>query len=68
MEHENGRIQGPMDPDFSGAEIALRRAAKKARRRAIETTGSFPVYQDGKVVYYNEADLARIDPEWKTAN
>ncbi len=29
--------QKPRDPDFAGAEIAMRRAAKRARRRAKET-------------------------------
>ena len=36
---------------FTGAEAALRRAAVKARKRAIETTGSVPVWKDGKIVY-----------------
>ena len=29
--------QKPRDPDFAGAEIAMRRAAKRARQRAKET-------------------------------
>ena len=29
--------QRPRDPDFAGAEIAMRRAAKIARKRAKET-------------------------------
>ena len=33
---------------------ALRRAAVKARRRAIETTGSVPVWKDRKIVYETE--------------
>ena len=40
----------PRDPDFAGAEVALRRAAERARRRAAETTGSVAVYRDGKIV------------------
>ena len=39
---------------FIGAEAALRRAAVKARRRAIETTGSVPTWRDGKIVYDTE--------------
>ena len=39
---------------FVGAEAALRRAAAKARKRAIETTGSVPVWKDGKIVYETE--------------
>jgi hypothetical protein len=38
------------DPDFTGAEAALRRAAERARRRAAETTGTVVVYRDGKIV------------------
>ncbi len=40
-------------PDLDHAELALiamRRAAVKARRRAIETTGSVPTWRDGKMV------------------
>ena len=40
----------PRDPDLAGAEAAMRRAAKRARRRAEETTGSVAVYKDGKIV------------------
>ena len=39
---------------FVGAEAALRRAAVKARKRAIETTGSVPVWKDGEIVYETE--------------
>ena len=41
-------------PYFIGAEAALRRAAIKARKRAIETTGSVPTWRDGKIVYDTE--------------
>lgn len=30
-------VHRPRDPDFAGAEIAMRRAAKRARQRAKET-------------------------------
>ena len=39
---------------FVGAEAALRRAAVEARKRAIETTGSVPVWKDGEIVYETE--------------
>ena len=39
---------------FIGAEAALRRTAVKARKRAIETTGSVPTWRDGKIVYDTE--------------
>ena len=44
----------PRSKDLIGAEAALRRAAVKARRRAIETTGSVPTWRDGKIVYDTE--------------
>ena len=34
--------KGERPAHFIGAEAALRRAAEKARKRAIETTGSVP--------------------------
>ena len=46
------------DPDFVGAEIAMHRAAKRARRRAMETVGAVAVFKDGKVVW-EKADLAK---------
>ena len=40
--------------DTLAALAALRRAAVKARRRAIETTGSVPTWRDGNIVYETE--------------
>ena len=48
------RISLPCNPDFIGAEAALRRAAIKAQRRAIETSGSYAIYKDGKIVHVTE--------------
>ena len=39
---------------FLGMDKAMRRAAIKARKRAIETTGSVPTWRDGKLVYDTE--------------
>ena len=40
------------EPDHAElALVAMRRAAIKARRRAIETTGSVPTWRNGKIVY-----------------
>ena len=39
------------DSDFAGAEIALRRAAYRARQRAINNIGAVAVFRDGKVVW-----------------
>ena len=38
----------------AGMDAAMRRAALKARKRAIETTGSVPTWRDGKIVYETE--------------
>ena len=46
--------QTPEPDHFDLALIAMRRAAIKARRRAIETTGSVPTWRDGKIVYDTE--------------
>ena len=40
---------------WAGVDAAMRRAAIKARKRAIETTGSVPTWRDGKIVYDTEA-------------
>ena len=44
----------PRSADSIGAEAAMRRAALKARKRAIETNGSVPTWRDGKIVYETE--------------
>ncbi|MCY4652400.1 MAG: hypothetical protein OXC95_04460 [Dehalococcoidia bacterium] len=44
----------PRPADFIGAEEALSRAAIKARKRAIETSGSVATWRDGKIVYDTE--------------
>ncbi len=47
--------QQEQEPDHAElALIAMRRAAVKARRRAIETTGSVPTWRDGKIVHDTE--------------
>ena len=42
-------------PDKSGALAAMRRAAKKARQRAIDDEGYVATWRDGKIVYDTEA-------------
>lgn len=51
---DNKRTKHQRHPDFVGAEAALKRAAMKARRRAIETSGSVAIYRDGKIVHVKE--------------
>ena len=36
---------------IDGALVAMRRAAYVAQKRAIATTGSYPVWEDGSIVY-----------------
>ena len=48
---DQGATKKQRDPDFVGAEIALRRAAERVRRRAAETGSSVVVFRDGKVVW-----------------
>ncbi len=43
--------KAPRDIDNAGALAALRRASIKARRRALEVTGSVPMWRNGEVVY-----------------
>ena len=40
---------------FAGMDTAMLRAAVKARRRAIETTGSVPTWRNGDIAYDTEA-------------
>ena len=48
---KRGSDQNSRDPDFAGAEAALRRAAERSRRRAMETIGAVAALRDGKVVW-----------------
>ena len=48
-------VEKPRDPDFIGAEIAIQRAARKARRKAMDTLGSVAVFNHGKV-FWETAD------------
>ena len=55
-EAQNGQSPTPLTHKsrFAGAEAALRRAAIKAQHRALQTTGSYPVWRDGEIVYETE--------------
>ena len=46
-----GTAQNSRDPDFAGAETALRRAVERSRRRAMETIGAVAAFRDGRVVW-----------------
>ena len=62
MEQVTGKkrngVQKPTEEErskyWAGVDAAMRRAAIKARRRAIETTGSVPTWRNGKLVYDTE--------------
>ena len=47
----HGPAQNSRDPDFAGAEAALRRAVELSRRRAMETIGAVAALKDGKVAW-----------------
>jgi hypothetical protein len=47
IEQEPNRLD---DPDFRNAEIAIKRAALKARERAKRFGHGVIIYQDGKIV------------------
>ena len=49
------QTEGQEIPDKSGALAAMRRAAKKARQRAIDDEGYVATWRDGKIVYDTEA-------------
>ena len=48
------RIMNQHSASLVGAEAALKRAAIKARKRAIETSGSVAIFEDGKIVHVTE--------------
>ena len=59
MTGSNSReVQGPSVEErlkyWAGMDAALQRAAIKARKRAIETTGSVPTWRNGELVYDTE--------------
>ena len=60
MTDQNSRRQSSphksTDPDFIGAEIAMRRAAYVAQKRAIETTGFYEVWEGGNMVIRTEVN------------
>lgn len=61
-QRHQGATEKQRDPDFVGAEIAMHRAAKRARRRAMETIGVVAVFRDGKVVWEKAGEtLLRSD-------
>ena len=58
MGKKRNGVQKPTEEErskyWAGVDAAMRRAAIKARRRAIETTGSVPTWRNGELVYDNE--------------
>ena len=44
----------PYNPQIDGGLVALRRAAYKARKRAIALDGYVATWRDGKIVYDTE--------------
>ena len=53
MMKEQKKVRGPFrlsDPDFRNAELAMRRAAVRARERARRFGHRIVIYEDGKIV------------------
>ena len=60
----NRELEGKArDPDFAGAEVAIRRAARVARRKAIETLGSVVAFKNGNVVWETAEGTLLDEPE-----
>ena len=60
----SGLNREPRDPFFVGVEAALRRAAKVAHLRAMETSGLVPVSKDGEIVYITPSpEIFEDEPE-----
>ena len=60
----NRELEGETrDPDFVGAEAAIQRAARVARRKAMDTLGSVVVFKDGRVVWQKEDGTLLDEPE-----
>jgi hypothetical protein len=49
------------DPDFIGAEAALRRAAIRARREALKTCGYVVLWRDGKIVEEPVREMSDVE-------
>lgn len=52
----------PGDPDFTGVDAALRRAALRARREAAAAGGTVVVFRDGKIVLEKPGPEADSEP------
>ena len=48
------QIKSSLDLHSAGIMAALKRAAIKAQRRAIEVSGSVAIYRDGKIIHVTE--------------
>ena len=51
----------PRDPDFVGAEAAIRRAARRARDVARRTGTPLVLWRDGKVVHVHPDEVELAD-------
>jgi hypothetical protein len=47
---ESSNNEKQRDPDFINAEIAMKRAAQKARKRALQAGIGVMVYRDGRII------------------
>jgi len=51
---------GKRDPDIAGAEIALRRAALRARERAKRAGLKIPIYRNGQLVEEQPDEISKV--------
>lgn len=58
-ETETNLPQRQRDPDLVNAEIAIKRATKKARENARKSGVSVVIIQDGKIIEDRESSLNR---------
>ena len=63
MRNRKGK-SGRRDPDIASAEIALRRAALKARERARRAGLKVPVYRNGQVVEEWPDEVRELAGAW----
>ena len=60
------QVRSSLDLDSAGIMAALERAAIHAQRRAIETTGSYAVLRDGKILRLTEIPrLSNNERRWE---
>ena len=55
---DSGKASKKRDPDLAAAEIAMKRAAAKARQKARQVGAGVVVWKDGRVVEERQTTLS----------